>query len=58
MVSVIGLLPVYVLWAPLAGWKLFEMFVGAIQALIFTQLTIIYFSGYVHSAPPEDRARA
>ncbi len=56
MVSVIGLLPAYVLWLPNAGWKLFDMFIGAIQALIFTQLTIIYFSDYVHAAPPEDRA--
>lgn len=46
MVSVIALLPVYVLWLPNAGWKLFDMFIGAIQALIFTLLTIIYFSDY------------
>ena len=48
MVSVIALLPVYVLWLPNAGWKLFDMFIGAIQALIFTLLTIIYFSDYAH----------
>ncbi len=47
MVSVIALLPAYVLWLPNAGWKLFDMFIGAIQALIFTLLTIIYFSDYV-----------
>ncbi len=58
MISVIGMLPAYVLWLPNAGWKLFGMFIGAIQALIFTQLTIIYFSDYVHAAPPEDRAAA
>jgi F-type H+-transporting ATPase subunit a len=44
-----------VLWLPNAGWKLFDMFVGAIQALIFTQLTILYFADYVHAAPAEDR---
>jgi F-type H+-transporting ATPase subunit a len=48
MVSVIGLLPVYILWLPNAGWKLFDMFIGGIQALIFTLLTIIYFSDYAH----------
>ncbi|MDN5915974.1 MAG: F0F1 ATP synthase subunit A [Pseudonocardia sp.] len=46
MVSVIALLPSYILWLPNAGWKLFDMFIGAIQALIFTLLTIIYFSEY------------
>jgi F-type H+-transporting ATPase subunit a len=49
MVSIIGLLPVYVLWAPNAAWKLFDMFIGLIQALIFTLLTIIYFSDAVGS---------
>lgn len=44
MVSIIALLPAYILWAPNAAWKLFDMFVGLIQALIFTLLTIIYFS--------------
>ncbi|GEL23094.1 ATP synthase subunit a [Pseudonocardia sulfidoxydans NBRC 16205] len=47
MISVIAMLPIYVSWLPMAGWKLFEMFVGVIQALIFALLTIIYFSGYV-----------
>jgi len=53
MVSVIALLPVYVLWLPNAGWKLFDMFIGAIQALIFALLTIIYFSDYAHSDSEE-----
>jgi F-type H+-transporting ATPase subunit a len=44
MVSVIALMPVYILWAPNAVWKLFDMFIGVIQALIFTLLTLIYFS--------------
>lgn len=54
MVSVIGLLPAYVLWLPNAGWKLFDMFVGAIQALIFTLLTIIYFGSYVEEPVPAE----
>jgi F-type H+-transporting ATPase subunit a len=47
MVSIIALLPAYVAWAPTGVWKLFDMFVGVIQALIFTLLTIIYFSDSV-----------
>ena len=43
MVQVIGLMPAYVLWLPNAAWKLFDMFIGALQALIFSLLTIIYF---------------
>jgi F-type H+-transporting ATPase subunit a len=49
MVSVIALLPPYILWLPNAGWKLFDMFIGVIQALIFTLLTLIYFSEAVGS---------
>ncbi|MCW2721819.1 MAG: F-type H+-transporting ATPase subunit a [Pseudonocardiales bacterium] len=49
MVAVIGLMPVYILWAPNAVWKLFDMFIGVIQALIFTLLTLIYFSEAVGS---------
>lgn len=55
MISVIGLLPPAVLWAPFAAWKLFDLFVGLIQALIFTLLTIIYFSDAVGS---DDEAHA
>ena len=44
MVEIIGLLPDYFLWLPNASWKLFDMFVGVIQAVIFTLLTITYFS--------------
>lgn len=49
MISVIALLPSYVLWAPNAAWKLFDLFIGLIQALIFTLLSIIYFSDAVGS---------
>ena len=55
MVAVIALLPAYILWLPNAAWKLFDMFVGVIQALIFTLLTIIYFSEAVGS---DDEAAA
>jgi F-type H+-transporting ATPase subunit a len=44
MVSLIALFPAYILWAPDVIWKLFEMFIGLIQAFIFALLTILYFS--------------
>jgi F-type H+-transporting ATPase subunit a len=44
LVALIGLFPAYVLWAPNAIWKAFDLFVGAIQAFIFALLTILYFS--------------
>ena len=53
MVAVIALMPAYILWLPNAVWKLFDMFIGVIQALIFTLLTLIYFSEAVGS---EDEA--
>jgi F-type H+-transporting ATPase subunit a len=43
MVSLIGLLPFYFLWAGDVVWKLFDMFIGAIQAFIFALLVVIYF---------------
>jgi F-type H+-transporting ATPase subunit a len=44
MIALIGLMPSFVLWAPTVIWKLFDMFIGVIQALIFSLLTIVYFS--------------
>jgi F-type H+-transporting ATPase subunit a len=44
MVSVIALFPSWILWGPNAIWKLFDLFVGLIQAFIFALLTILYFS--------------
>ncbi|MGH8961236.1 MAG: F0F1 ATP synthase subunit A [Jatrophihabitantaceae bacterium] len=44
MVSLIALFPAYLLWAPEILWKLFDMFIGLIQAFIFGLLTIIYFA--------------
>ncbi|MCW2631452.1 MAG: synthase subunit a [Pseudonocardia sp.] len=43
MIQLIGLLPAYLLWAPFTAWKLFDIFIGLLQAVIFTILTIIYF---------------
>jgi F-type H+-transporting ATPase subunit a len=44
LVALIALFPPYVLWAPNAIWKAFDLFVGLIQAFIFALLTILYFS--------------
>ena len=43
MLSLIGLIPIYLLWAPNVVWKLFDMFIGGIQAFIFALLTVLYF---------------
>jgi F-type H+-transporting ATPase subunit a len=53
MVSLIALFPAYILWAPDIIWKLFDMFIGLIQAFIFALLTILYFSSI---RPAEDEA--
>ncbi|HEY2273185.1 MAG TPA: F0F1 ATP synthase subunit A [Jatrophihabitantaceae bacterium] len=44
MVSLIALFPSYILWAPNVLWKLFDAFIGLIQAFIFGLLTVIYFA--------------
>jgi F-type H+-transporting ATPase subunit a len=43
MIALIGLFPAYILWAPEIAWKLFDLFIGAIQAFIFALLTVLYF---------------
>jgi F-type H+-transporting ATPase subunit a len=44
MLSLFGLIPAYIAWLPTAGWKLFDTFIGLVQAFIFAFLTIIYFA--------------
>ncbi|HTQ18101.1 F0F1 ATP synthase subunit A [Mycobacterium sp.] len=45
LVSIIAaLIPWWIMWAPNAIWKSFDLFVGAIQAFIFSILTVLYFS--------------
>jgi F-type H+-transporting ATPase subunit a len=44
MIEVIAaLIPPEIGWALNGGWKLFDLFIGAVQAFIFSFLTIIYF---------------
>jgi F-type H+-transporting ATPase subunit a len=50
MVSLIALFPAYILWAPEIAWKLFDAFIGLIQAFIFSLLTVLYFG----SVAPEE----
>jgi F-type H+-transporting ATPase subunit a len=43
LITLIAMLPWYVQWAPNGIWKLFDLFVGVMQAIIFSLLTIMYF---------------
>jgi F-type H+-transporting ATPase subunit a len=43
MLALIGLIPLWGNWAPNILWKLFDMFIGGIQAFIFALLTVLYF---------------
>jgi F-type H+-transporting ATPase subunit a len=71
MLSIIALLPIWVLWGPNAVWKLFDAAIGVIQAFIFALLTILYFgmagsthddeaagSKPTHETTPDERAPA
>jgi F-type H+-transporting ATPase subunit a len=44
MLSIIGLIPVYLNWPLQIVWKAFDMAIGGIQAFIFSLLTVIYYS--------------
>jgi F-type H+-transporting ATPase subunit a len=58
MLSLITLIPVYALWAPNLLWKLFDMFIGGIQAFIFALLVVLYFgmAGAGHEDHDEEHA--
>jgi len=49
MVAVLAMLPTAIEWLPIVVWKLFDLFIGVIQAFIFALLTIIYFGFAVGS---------
>jgi len=49
MIILIGLFPAFLVPWPNAAWKLFDMFIGVIQAFIFALLTILYFSSAVET---------
>ena len=54
MLALIGLIPLYGLWAPNLLWKLFDMFIGGIQAFIFALLTVLYFAMAGAGHGPDD----
>jgi len=60
MLALIALIPPYILWAPNLIWKLFDMFIGGIQAFIFALLTVLYFgmAGAKHEEPDEHESPA
>jgi F-type H+-transporting ATPase subunit a len=57
MIALIAfLLPLYTVWGADVIWKLFDMFIGAIQAFIFALLTVLYFG--MMSSHLDDHAEA
>jgi F-type H+-transporting ATPase subunit a len=53
MVALIAAMPAFILWLPDILWKLFDAFIGLIQAFIFALLTVLYMSSV---APQEEGA--
>lgn len=53
---IVKLLPAYVSWLPGAAWKLFDLFVGGMQAFIFTLLVIVYFGEFKPESHEEETA--
>ncbi len=47
MLALIAAMPAFILWAPEVLWKLFDAFIGLIQAFIFALLTVLYMSSFV-----------
>lgn len=43
MIALLALLPFWLTPIPTAAWKLFDMFIGVIQAFIFALLTVLYY---------------
>jgi F-type H+-transporting ATPase subunit a len=60
MIALIALLPTWLFWGPQAAWRLFDMFIGVMQAFIFSLLTIIYFglAGETHGSAEHDEKPA
>lgn len=50
MLLIFTLLPAYILWLPNVGWKIFDLFIGLIQAFIFALLTLLYFGTAIGEA--------
>jgi F-type H+-transporting ATPase subunit a len=57
MVALLAALPSFILWAPQVLWKLFDMFIGLIQAFIFGLLTVLYLSSIKPHGDPQEAAQ-
>lgn len=44
MLALFAAMPAFILWLPNILWRLFDMFIGLIQAFIFALLTVLYMS--------------
>ena len=49
IIILLQLIPWYLNWAPSCIWLMFSIFVGAIQAFVFTMLSITYIAPSVHA---------
>ncbi|CAJ1498987.1 F0F1 ATP synthase subunit A [[Mycobacterium] burgundiense] len=58
MVGLIAMFPAYILWAPNAIWKAFDLFIGLIQAFIFALLSILYFGQAMELDHDDEHAEA
>jgi F-type H+-transporting ATPase subunit a len=56
MLSIIGLIPVYLNWPLQIVWKGFDMAIGGIQAFIFSLLTVIYYAQATSSHDEDEHA--
>jgi len=50
---IVNLLPPYASWFADGAWKMFDLFVGAVQAFIFALLVIVYFGEFAGEEPAE-----
>ena len=50
---IVNLLPPYASWFADGAWKMFDLFVGAMQAFIFALLVIVYFGEFAGEEPAE-----
>ena len=48
IIILLQLIPWYANWAPSCIWLMFSIFVGVIQAFVFTMLSITYITPSVH----------
>ena len=59
MLAIIAAMPAFILWLPEVAWKLFDAFIGLIQAFIFGLLTVLYMASIAphgnadHDAPAD-----